>query len=144
MRMVARQLGVAAFYNGFEHQHSCWASKINANWAAVLCPSISRADPANTPYPDIKSSSLLDLFVDRKAIDGPPFSASFFMTNALNYSYETYIVGLYSGFGFESRSIGESRMWGFRVRYDFGPWKCLSAMTGSAQTHARAVAPASR
>jgi len=93
--------------------------RISAGATLVYTDKERTADPATTPYYDIKSSSLLNLYVNWDEIYGYPVSAAFFMTNALDYKYETYIPGLYS-YGFESRSIGEPRMWGFRVRYDFG------------------------
>ena len=93
--------------------------KISAGATFVYTDKERTADPSTTPYYDIKSSSLLNLFVNWDEIYGYPISAAFFMTNALDYKYETYIPGLYS-YGFESRSIGEPRMWGFRLRYDFG------------------------
>jgi iron complex outermembrane recepter protein len=94
--------------------------KISAGTTLVYTDKERTADPTSTPFYDIKSSSLLNLFVNWDQIYGYPVSAAFFMTNALDYKYETYIPGLFSGYGFESRSIGEPRMWGFRVRYDFG------------------------
>ena len=76
--------------------------------------------PSGTPFGYVKSSSLLNLFLNWDGISGSPVSASFFMTNVTNYKYSTFVAGLYSALGFETRTLGEPRMWGFRLRYDFG------------------------
>lgn len=76
--------------------------------------------PAATPLYNVKSSNQLNLFADWDAIDGSPVSASFFMTNVTNYKTENWVSGLYSFYGFEARQIGLPRMFGFRLRYDFG------------------------
>lgn len=78
------------------------------------------SSPANTPFPYVSASNVINLFANWDSINGSPCSASFFMTNAMDAKTENFITGIYNGYGFESRSIGEPRMWGLRLRYDFG------------------------
>jgi iron complex outermembrane receptor protein len=43
-----------------------------------------------------------------------------FVTNMLDKHYYTYINGAYLAYGFESGDVGEPRMFGGRIRYNFG------------------------
>jgi iron complex outermembrane receptor protein len=69
----------------------------------------------------IPSHGLLDLRMDWNDVAGRPFDASFFMTNATD---QVYIAGgtvVYSALGVNPVIYGEPRMWGFQLRYRFGP-----------------------
>jgi iron complex outermembrane receptor protein len=64
---------------------------------------------------------LLDLRLDWNNIANRPFDASFFMTNATD---QVYLVGgtvVYDALGVNPVIYGEPRMWGFQLRYRFGP-----------------------
>ncbi len=64
---------------------------------------------------------LLDLRMDWKDIAGRPVDAAFFMTNATD---QVYLVGgtvVYDALGVNPVLYGEPRMWGFQLRYRFGP-----------------------
>ena len=64
---------------------------------------------------------LLDLRLDWDSIAGRPFDAAFFMTNATD---QVYLVGgtvVYDALGVNPVIYGEPRMWGFQLRYRFGP-----------------------
>jgi iron complex outermembrane receptor protein len=64
---------------------------------------------------------LLDLRMDWDNIAGRPFDVSFFMTNATD---QVYLVGgtvVYDALGVNPVIYGEPRMWGFKLRYRFGP-----------------------
>jgi iron complex outermembrane recepter protein len=78
------------------------------------------ADPVNTPFPDINSTELFNLFANWDDIDGYPVSLSFFANNLTNDHIETFIPGFTGPFGFEVRDIGEPLTFGFRLRYTFG------------------------
>jgi iron complex outermembrane receptor protein len=78
------------------------------------------SSPANTPFPDINSAELLNLFANWDSIDGSPVSLSFFANNLTDNHIETFIPGFFGPFGFETRNIGEPLTFGFRVRYAFG------------------------
>jgi iron complex outermembrane receptor protein len=69
----------------------------------------------------IPPHGLLDLRMDWNDVAGRPFDASFFMTNATD---QVYIAGgtvVYSALGVNPVIYGEPRMWGFQLRYRFGP-----------------------
>jgi iron complex outermembrane receptor protein len=69
----------------------------------------------------IPPHGLLDVRMDWNDIAGRPLDASFFMTNATN---QVYIAGgtvVYDALGVNPVIYGEPRMWGFQLRYRFGP-----------------------
>jgi iron complex outermembrane receptor protein len=72
-----------------------------------------------SPFADLSARQLLNLSAGWKAIYGSGFDASFFMTNALNKQYVTYVSGLYESVGAEFGTVGEPRMWGARLKYNF-------------------------
>jgi iron complex outermembrane recepter protein len=72
------------------------------------------------PYGTLPSHRLLNLNMGWKAIAGSGFDAALFMTNALNEKITNYVPGLYTQGGMEFRVVGEPRMWGARVKYNFG------------------------
>lgn len=71
-------------------------------------------------YGKLPARQLLNLNAGWKAIAGSPFDASLFMTNALNEQYPSYVPGVYDSLGMEFRVVGEPKMWGARVKYNFG------------------------
>lgn len=75
---------------------------------------------ANSPYGEVGPSKLINANINWKSIMGSQFDLSVFGTNLWNDKYVTYVPGLYNGFGFETRSLGEPRMYGMRLRYNFG------------------------
>jgi iron complex outermembrane receptor protein len=81
----------------------------------------SSTDPSidGSPYGELGARQLVNLNLGWKAIFGSPFDASFFMTNALNEKYYSYVAGLYSSAGQEFGVAGEPKMWGARVKYNF-------------------------
>ena len=69
----------------------------------------------------IPPHGLLDLRMDWNNVAGRPVDASFFMTNATD---QVYIAGgtvVYDALGVNPVLYGEPRMWGFQLRYRFGP-----------------------
>lgn len=59
--------------------------------------------------------------VDWNNITGRPFDLGFFMTNATDTTYPVGSFGLYNQQGFVSYDWNEPRMWGFELKYRFGP-----------------------
>ncbi len=84
------------------------------------------ADPTNdievkgSPYGELPVRQLLNMNIGWKAIFGSPFDASFFVTNALNEEYNAYVSGLYNSAGAEYGVVGEPRMYGAKIKYNFG------------------------
>jgi iron complex outermembrane receptor protein len=80
-----------------------------------------RTVPGFEQYSDLPSTGLLDLNASWVDILGTPLDASLFATNVTGKEYFTYVPGLASaGFGFETYTLGQPRMYGLRVRYHFG------------------------
>jgi iron complex outermembrane recepter protein len=70
-------------------------------------------------YGTLAKRNLLNLNMDWKTIAGSPFDAALFMTNATNEKITTYVPGTYETLNAEFRVVGEPRMYGARVRYNF-------------------------
>jgi iron complex outermembrane recepter protein len=68
----------------------------------------------------LDSHRLVNLNMGWKAIAGSSFDASLFATNVLNEEYRTYVSGLYEQAGAEFGQVGEPRMYGARLKYNFG------------------------
>jgi iron complex outermembrane receptor protein len=72
-------------------------------------------------FPYIPGYSLLNFNVNWESMYNKPVDLEFFMTNALNNFYASYVLDLAvpGGLGFASRNLGEPRMFGGRLRYHF-------------------------
>jgi len=69
----------------------------------------------------IPAHGLLDLRLDWNNIARRPIDASFFMTNATDQLYIAGGTTVYNLVGVNPIVYGEPRMWGFQLRYRFGP-----------------------
>jgi len=67
----------------------------------------------------IPSHQLLNLNLSWDRIMGYPVDASVFVTNVLGEEYWTFVPGTYNALGFETRVLGQPRMYGMRLRYNF-------------------------
>jgi iron complex outermembrane receptor protein len=76
---------------------------------------ISSVDTLGT----LPARQLLNLNAGWKAIMGSAFDASLFVTNALNEEYATYNPGVYDSLGMGFQVVGEPKMMGARVKYNF-------------------------
>jgi iron complex outermembrane receptor protein len=72
------------------------------------------------PFAFIPGYSLLNARIDWKHIMGSRFDAGVFVTNALNKTYQTSVIPLYtSAYGFSAATYGPPRMFGAQLRYAF-------------------------
>jgi iron complex outermembrane receptor protein len=76
-------------------------------------------NPSASQLAELGARQIVNLNLGWKEIFGSPFDASFFMTNALNEKYYSYVSGLYNNIGAEYGVPGEPKMWGARVKYNF-------------------------
>jgi iron complex outermembrane receptor protein len=74
-----------------------------------------------TPLQTIPSFQTLDANVELDGIAGHPFDLSFFITNITNNVVNMGGTGAYSSLGITTRGIPDPQMYGFRLRYRFGP-----------------------
>jgi iron complex outermembrane receptor protein len=65
----------------------------------------------------LPATDLLNLNATWRRVLGSPFDASVFATNVTN---ELYAVATQAGSGVDNISIGQPRIFGFRLRYNFG------------------------
>ncbi len=75
--------------------------------------------PGNSPDAELGLRKLVNLNLGWKAIMGSSFDAAAFVTNLTQQKYVTYVAGTYNQAGFESRVVGEPRMAGVRIKYNF-------------------------
>jgi iron complex outermembrane receptor protein len=87
---------------------------VHSNWQA-------KSGDYTYPTGAIDSYALLNLSVDANRIVGEPLGISLFASNVLNKVYSIGgIPGYYPEIGYSVVRYGEPRMYGIRLRYDFG------------------------
>jgi iron complex outermembrane receptor protein len=74
---------------------------------------------ASSIYATLPDYALVNLNFDWTGIGGKPIDMSIFATNVTDEEYITYISGSYLN-GLETGQVGIPRMYGVRVRYNFG------------------------
>jgi iron complex outermembrane receptor protein len=79
------------------------------------------APPGGDIFPIIPSHDTLDLRVDWRNVYGQPFDLAFFMTNATDATFPQAGSPVYQELGFTSLTYNEPRMFGFSLKYRFGP-----------------------
>lgn len=75
---------------------------------------------ASSPYGTIDSYELVNFNLNWQGIFNSAFDASLFVTNAFDEEYTAFIPGNYNSLGGEFRVVGLPRMFGARLRYNFG------------------------
>ena len=73
-----------------------------------------------SPMYELDSYDLVNFNLNWNRIAGSAFDGSLFVTNALDEEYEVYRSGLWGVAGFETGMTGIPRMFGARLRYNFG------------------------
>ncbi|MBV1687177.1 TonB-dependent receptor [Novosphingobium sp. G106] len=73
-----------------------------------------------SPYATIPGYGIANLNVNWNRIGGSPVDVAFFGTNMFNKKYYTFIGGQYNSTGFEYRQVGQPRMYGLRLTFNFG------------------------
>jgi outer membrane receptor protein involved in Fe transport len=73
-----------------------------------------------SPMYELDGYDLVNFNLNWFNIGGSAFEGSLFVTNALDEEYEVYRSGLWSVSGFETGMTGMPRMYGVRMRYNFG------------------------
>jgi outer membrane protein OmpA-like peptidoglycan-associated protein len=79
------------------------------------------APPGGDIFPIIPSHGTLDVRADWHNVLEYPVDVAFFMTNALNATYPQAGSPVYEELGFTSLTYNEPRMFGFSLKYRFGP-----------------------
>lgn len=73
-----------------------------------------------SPMYELDSYDLVNFNLNWNRIAGSAFDGSLFVTNTFDEEYEVYRSGLWGVGGFETGMTGMPRMFGARVRYNFG------------------------
>lgn len=72
-----------------------------------------------SPFAVLDDFNLLNLNLSWSEMFGEPFGLTLFATNVLDTEYVTYASGTYRTLGIESRTTGQPRTIGARLRYEF-------------------------
>jgi iron complex outermembrane receptor protein len=64
--------------------------------------------------------NLLNLNFAWERVLESPVDLSVFVTNVADEEYKTYVIGIWP-YGVEGGAVGMPRMFGARIRYNFGP-----------------------
>jgi len=74
----------------------------------------------NSPYGQIDDYGLFNLNLNWMSINGGPVDAGFFVTNVADKKYFQTVTASLNTFGWEGAYLGEPRMFGGRIRVNFG------------------------
>ncbi|PEQ11948.1 hypothetical protein B2G71_14295 [Novosphingobium sp. PC22D] len=75
---------------------------------------------ADSPFGILPSSEVLNANLNWNSVAGSPIDFSVFATNLTNEKYPVFIGGSWNSTGSESLILGQSRMYGARLRWNFG------------------------
>ena len=106
---------------------------------------VSRVQLASSSFEQFGTQpdyGLLDLRVDWNNVEDLPLDASFFMTNVTDKLYQVGHYGIYASSGLVAAVYGEPRMFGFQLRYHFGPDTVHEEATAAAYVPPPVAAPA--
>jgi iron complex outermembrane receptor protein len=106
---LAASIGKLSFGATFSHSDSQVAQYAARNAAGGL-----------EIYSILNPRNLLDLNLSWSRIAGSPFDLQLFATNVTNEQYYTDKSGLYTAAGYDTASVGPPRMYGARLRFNFG------------------------
>ena len=77
------------------------------------------ANDTPTVFNDVQAYDLLNLNAEWSNVYGTPVTISGYVSNALNEEYDFSVLNIYTSLGFESRTPGEPRTYGVKVKYAF-------------------------
>ena len=98
------------------HRYLWWTSPIR-----YILDQACTADPAaGVCRPQPSPRDLLDLNLNWDKVANSPVSLAVFVTNVTDLRYYTNVTDSFNGEGFNVAGIGAPRMFGARLRYDFG------------------------
>ena len=78
------------------------------------------APASRSPIGTVDSRELVTLNANWMGIYGGPVDLGLFVTNLFDKEYYTTVTGGYASFGYDSAYVGEPRMYGARLRINFG------------------------
>ncbi len=85
----------------------------------IYTDELQTTSPTFSPFGVLPSYELVNLNLNWNGIAGGPVDASLFATNVLDEEYTTFVSGNWNSVGFETRYVGQPRLVGMRVRYNF-------------------------
>jgi len=92
---------------------------MSASATYIYVDKMQAASTETSAYATMPDYELVNLNIDWERIGGSPVDLSVFGTNVFDKKYTSYVGGLWL-YGFETRQIGQPRMYGMRLRYNFG------------------------
>jgi len=91
---------------------------LGATWSYI--GEMRASSSTSSPYDLLPSYELLNLNASWMGIYNSDCDMSLYATNVLDKEYVTFASGAYSNVGMEARQGGLPRMYGMRIRYNFG------------------------
>lgn len=85
----------------------------------IYTDEMQTTSPSFSPFGVLDEYDLLNMNFNWNGLLGSPLDASVFVTNALDEEYTTFVSGNWNSIGFETRYVGQPRMYGMRLRYNF-------------------------
>lgn len=98
---------------------SAEVGSMTASATYVYTDDMQAVSRSTSPYAVMPSYDLLNLNFNWRGIFGSPLDLSVFATNVTDEEYVTYLSGLWRN-GLETGQVGQPRMYGMRLRYNFG------------------------
>ena len=90
------------------------------SFAATYAFSSGMLTNADSPFGVTDPSNIVNVNLNWLSVANGPVDVSLFATNLFDDKYVTAVSGLFNGYGYEARTVGEPRMFGGRVRLHFG------------------------
>jgi iron complex outermembrane receptor protein len=85
----------------------------------IYVDKMQAASRDTTIYATLPDYELVNVNFDWERIGGSPVDLSLFGTNVFDEKYINYVASTYNN-GVEMYGVGQPRMYGMRVRYNFG------------------------
>ncbi|MDE8652238.1 TonB-dependent receptor [Novosphingobium album (ex Liu et al. 2023)] len=90
------------------------------NVSATFVYTSTQVAAADSPFGILPSTSIWNANLSWNSVAGSPIDLAAFVTNLTNEKYPVFIGNSWNSTGSESLILGQSRMYGLRLRYSFG------------------------
>ncbi len=92
---------------------------VHAILSYIYSDEVQTTSPTFSPYGVLPSYELFNFNLNWRGVAGSPVDAALFVTNMFDEEYTTFVAGTWNSVGFDTRYVGQPRMYGLRVRYSF-------------------------
>lgn len=114
---LSADVGEISFGATFTHTDKQRTNFVDRNFTGTVLG--TDLQPITGDLGIVPAIDLLNLNFDWTSVAGSPFDLSIFATNVTNEKYYSYAIGTLPAVGLESVALGEPRMYGARIRFNF-------------------------